>query len=83
MSGDWRNDPHWTLDAETARIPVPADDPDFAEATRRLYAAGADSVAAVILETVSGTNGVAIPEPEYLHNAQAVCRETGVMLIID
>src|SRR5215211_4932995 len=44
---------------------------------------GAQSVAAVILETVTGTNGV-IPPPEgYLKAIREVCDRHGILLILD
>jgi taurine--2-oxoglutarate transaminase len=44
---------------------------------------GAHNVAAVILETVTGTNGV-IPPPEgYLRSVREVCDRHGILLILD
>lgn len=83
VTGDWRNAPHWTLDAQTIRIPEPGDDPGL-EQTRRLVAeAGADSVAAIILETITGANGVTIPMQAYYDAVTELCRSTGIMLICD
>jgi len=43
----------------------------------------ADTVAAVVLETVTGTNGV-IPPPEgYLQSIREVCDRHGIVLILD
>jgi taurine--2-oxoglutarate transaminase len=44
---------------------------------------GPDSVAAVILETVVGPNGVIVPEQEYLRSVREVCDRHGVLLICD
>jgi len=44
---------------------------------------GADTVAAIILETVTGTNGVLVPPPGYLPGVRALCDKYGVMLICD
>ncbi|NLV73088.1 MAG: acetylornithine/succinylornithine family transaminase [Chloroflexi bacterium] len=42
-----------------------------------------DSTAALILEVVQGEGGVNLGDADYLRGAQALCRERGVLLIID
>jgi taurine---2-oxoglutarate transaminase len=44
---------------------------------------GPDSVAAVILETVTGTNGVIVPPDGYLQAIREVCDRHGILLICD
>src|SRR5688500_10346311 len=44
---------------------------------------GPDSVAAVILETVVGPNGVIVPPDGYLQSIREVCDRYGVLLICD
>src|SRR5437764_4951715 len=44
---------------------------------------GADTVAAVILETVTGTNGVIPPPDGYLQSIREVCDRHGILLICD
>src|SRR5436190_5903580 len=44
---------------------------------------GADTVAAVILETVTGTNGVIPPPDGYLQSIRQVCDRHGIVLILD
>ena len=44
---------------------------------------GPDSVAAVILETVTGANGVLVPPPGYLASIREVCDRHGILLIFD
>ena len=44
---------------------------------------GAQTIAAIILETVVGTNGVLVPPPGYLEGVRALCDEFGIMLIAD
>ncbi len=41
------------------------------------------SVAAVILETVTGANGVLVPPPGYLASVREVCDRYGILLILD
>ncbi|WP_203656121.1 aspartate aminotransferase family protein [Actinocatenispora rupis] len=44
---------------------------------------GAGTVAAIILETVVGTNGVLVPPPGYLAGVRAICDEYGIVMIAD
>jgi taurine---2-oxoglutarate transaminase len=44
---------------------------------------GAHTVAAVILETVTGTNGIIPPPPGYLQSIREVCDRHGILLIAD
>jgi taurine--2-oxoglutarate transaminase len=44
---------------------------------------GPHTVAAVLLETVVGTNGVLVPPPGYLAGVRALCDEFGLMMVCD
>src|SRR6187401_2184426 len=44
---------------------------------------GAHTVAAVILETVVGTNGIIVPPDGYLQGVREVCDRHGILLIAD
>src|SRR5438067_1486215 len=44
---------------------------------------GASTVAAVILETVTGTNGVIVPPDGYLQSIRETCDRPGILLIAD
>src|SRR5207342_3446537 len=44
---------------------------------------GAHTVAAIILETVTGTNGVIVPPDGYLRSVREVCDRHGILLILD
>jgi len=44
---------------------------------------GASTVAAVILETVTGTNGIIVPPDGYLQSIREVCDRHGILLIAD
>ena len=48
-----------------------------------LMVEGPQTVAAVILETVVGTNGILVPPDGYLEGVRALCDEHGIMLIAD
>ncbi|WP_166986672.1 aspartate aminotransferase family protein [Canibacter zhoujuaniae] len=44
---------------------------------------GPDTIAAVILETATGTNGVLVPPPGYLEGVRELTKKHGIMLICD
>jgi taurine--2-oxoglutarate transaminase len=44
---------------------------------------GAQSVAAIVLETVTGSNGVIIPPEGYLQGVRKICDDYGILLICD
>ncbi|MEP6480930.1 MAG: aminotransferase class III-fold pyridoxal phosphate-dependent enzyme, partial [Rhodoglobus sp.] len=44
---------------------------------------GANSIAAILLETVPGTAGVLVPPPGYLPGVRALCDKYGIVLIFD
>jgi len=44
---------------------------------------GPHTVAAVIMETVTGTNGVLVPPDGYLRSIREVCDRHGILLILD
>ncbi|MEJ3655300.1 aspartate aminotransferase family protein [Actinomycetes bacterium KLBMP 9759] len=48
-----------------------------------LVVEGAHTVAAIILETVVGTNGVLVPPDGYLAGVRALCDEFGIVLVAD
>ena len=41
------------------------------------------TIAAIILETVVGTNGILVPPPGYLAGVRALCDEFGIVMIAD
>ncbi len=83
VTGDWRNEPHFTVDSQTVRVPEPDDDPDLKLTREIISQVGASNIAAFILETVSGTNGVVVPDPSWMEGVQAMCREFGIYIILD
>lgn len=44
---------------------------------------GPDSVAAIVMETITGSNGVIIPPEGYLQGVRKICDEFGIMMICD
>lgn len=81
VTGDWRNQNVPTLDQWTIRLPEPEEDKDLSK-TKKLFENSVD-LAAVILETVPGNNGVLVPTKEWLQGIQKLCNENNVLLILD
>jgi taurine---2-oxoglutarate transaminase len=44
---------------------------------------GGDRIAAIVLETVVGTNGILVPPDDYLAGVRAICDEHGIMMVCD
>ena len=44
---------------------------------------GADSIAAIFLEAVTGTNGILIPPDGYLQGIRALCDRYSILMIVD
>ena len=44
---------------------------------------GAHTIAAFILETVTGTNGILVPPEGYLQGVRALCDKYGILMIVD
>jgi taurine--2-oxoglutarate transaminase len=83
VSGDWRGQGHVGFSAGTVRIPEPYEDPS-GEQTRRIVSdTGPDSIAALIVEPISGVNGVILPPRDWWRSIQSLCREFQILLICD
>jgi 4-aminobutyrate aminotransferase-like enzyme len=68
--------------------PLLGDDPDNFSAAVHAFEADLDSassgqVAALLIEIVQGPNGHSVFVPEYYRGVERVCRERGVLLIVD
>lgn len=44
---------------------------------------GSQTVAAIMMETVVGTNGILVPPPGYLQGVRELCDRHGILLILD
>jgi len=44
---------------------------------------GSDQIAAIVLETITGSNGIIIPPKGYLEGIRQLCDEYGIMMICD
>ena len=67
------------LDPHSSQVPHDSLEALEAEIER----VGADRVAAVFVEPVIGAGGVHPPRPGYLEAVEALCKRTGVLLVID
>ncbi len=83
VSGDWRSAPHLNFNKGTVRIPEPDDDPEAISFSRVVGSTGPENIAAVIVESISGVNGVVIPPQSWWEGVARTCRETGILLICD
>ncbi len=83
VSGDWRSDEHLTFDEGTARIPEPDVDPNADGVREVIEQVGPERIAAIIVETISGTNGVVIPPPGWFAGLRKICDQWGLILILD
>jgi taurine--2-oxoglutarate transaminase len=50
---------------------------------RVIQSEGADTVAAILLETIPGTAGILVPPPGYLAGVRALADRHGILLILD
>jgi taurine--2-oxoglutarate transaminase len=83
VSGDWRSEPHLTFAEGTIRIPEPDDDPHGSHTRQIIETAGPQRIAAVIVETITGANGVIIPPQCWWDSLGAICADFGILLISD
>lgn len=44
---------------------------------------GPNNIAAILMETVTGTNGILVPPDGYLQGVRALCDKHGILLILD
>lgn len=83
VSGDWRSAGHLNFSEGTVRIPEPDDDPHAKQFLGIIEQTGAGRIAAVIVETISGVNGVVIPPQTWWDGVSGACRKHGILLICD
>ena len=83
VTGDWRNPAHITPEGWVERIPEP-NEPDSLEKTRHIILkTGPDNIAAIIIETITGGNGVYAGSTEWWTGLKKLCTEFNILLIMD
>lgn len=55
----------------------------LAQLREQIIFEGADKVAAIFLETVTGSNGIIIPPEGYLQGVRGLCDEFGIVMVCD
>lgn len=90
FSGDPRREPFadgagaWIDDPYPPRPPAEGRPSDWAEHLEAaVERAGPGEVAAIVLEGLTGTNGVQIPPPDFWPAARALCDRHGIVLVAD
>lgn len=82
-TGDWRNATHAIPENWVVRIPEP-NEVDAIKKTREIIErTGSDKVAAIILETITGGNGVYYGDQAWWDGISELCAEFKIMLIMD
>jgi taurine--2-oxoglutarate transaminase len=83
VTGDWRNPPHLLPREWVERIPSPVEENALLETRELILKIGPENIAGIILETITGGNGVIIPSKDWWDGIQKLCREFNLMLILD
>jgi taurine--2-oxoglutarate transaminase len=85
VTGDWRHDHHQGLIPNdwTVRIPAPFEKNAVNDTEKIILQVGADRIAAICLETITGGNGVIVPEVSWWSGIQALCDKYKIFLICD
>ncbi|MDF2501901.1 MAG: aminotransferase class-III [Anaerosporomusa subterranea] len=76
-------DPYLYREPIAFECPAKAAEYYVAKLREQVVYEGAKSVAAIVLETVTGSNGVIIPPDGYLQGVRKICDDYGIMLILD
>ena len=63
--------------------PDVCDRPCAAHVEEAIAAEGPETIAAVLMETVPGTNGGYFPPPDYYEKVRQICDRYGILLILD
>lgn len=83
VTGDWRNRAHATVDDWTLRFPHPCEDPNGEKLTEIFLNFGPSKIAALIIETITGGNGVYCPPVSWYQALQKLKDQYGLIIILD
>jgi taurine--2-oxoglutarate transaminase len=82
-TGDWRNPAHLTPEGWVVRIPEPNETDALKHTRDIILKTGHDQIAAIIIETITGGNGVYAGTREWWQGLRSLCDEFGILLIMD
>jgi taurine--2-oxoglutarate transaminase len=82
-TGDWRNPMHMTPNDWVARIPEPDAIDALAKTREVIIKHGPENIAAMIIETITGGNGVYSGTKEWWLGLKNLCIEFNILLIMD
>lgn len=97
MTGDprrWANDvidgevvhffgPYLYRSAFWSQTPEQETERALAHLEQQIQLEGPSTIAAIVLESVTGTNGVLVPTPGYLQGVREICDRYGIVMICD
>lgn len=75
--------PYLYRSAFWATTPEEESERALAHLEQQIQLEGPGTIAAIVLETVTGTNGVLVPPPGYLPGVRALCDKYGILMICD
>ena len=75
--------PTCTARRSTPRRPEQESERALAHLEQTILLEGAPTIAAIIIETIVGTNGVLVPPPGYLQGVRELCDRYGIVYIAD
>jgi len=82
-TGDWRNPAHITPENWVVRFPEPTETDAIAKTREIILKAGPQNIAAFIIETITGGNGVFYGDQKWWDGISELCREFNILLIMD
>lgn len=82
-TGDWRNPAHQTPKGWVVRIPEPYEKNSLEKTRDIILQNDPQKIAAIIIETITGGNGVYSGTKEWWQGLRALCDEFGILLIMD
>ncbi len=82
-TGDWRNPAHMTPDNWVIRFPEPLEENALLKTREIILKTGASNIAAFIIETITGGNGVFSGCQAWWDGITNLCKEFNILLIMD
>jgi len=83
ITGDWRKEGSPLLSEYSHFIPEPYEKDALEKTEEIIKSIGAQKIAAICLETITGGNGVYIPSREWYQGIERICKKYDIYLIVD